>query len=57
MTKSAIGYSLLVIIALVFSAFIIINIYLFRKRNAVYFNKRDWSNNSPPDGAAVVCGK
>ena len=46
MTKSVIGYSLLTIVAIVCIVLFTINIYTFSRRNAVYFNKRNWSNDN-----------
>lgn len=43
MYKSSIGYGLLAVIAIIFVFFIVINMYIFSRRNAVYFNKRNWS--------------
>lgn len=44
MTKSIIGYSLIVVLTLIFIIGLGINMYTFTRRNALYFNKRNWSN-------------
>jgi len=38
------GSALLIVVAIIFIVFIIINVYIFSTRNAIYFNKRNWSN-------------
>ena len=55
MTQSVIGYSLLTIVTIAFIIIFGINIYIFSRRNALYFNKRNWSNKISGDEEA--CSK
>ena len=43
------GSALLIVVSIIFIVFIIINIYIFSTRNAIYFNKRNWSNRNSND--------
>jgi len=39
-----ISKSLIVIIVLIFLIMLAINMYIYTRRNNIYFNKRNWSN-------------
>ena len=38
------GMGLIIIIFLVFLITLIVNMYIYTRRNNIYFNKRNWSN-------------
>ena len=47
--KSNVGITLIVILSIIFFIVIVINIYIFKTRNALYFNKRNWGKTKRPD--------
>ena len=48
------GSALLIVVVIIFIVFIIINVYIFSTRNAIYFNKRNWSNKMSGGSATGI---